>query len=295
MIQYGDRFDVDVGDGHHLHVKCWGDGRPLVLLHGFTGSAETWATSARHRPELASDFTMLALDLPGHGRSGLPTDLTRYSLTRFADDLANALDKLQVDRAAVLGYSMGGRAALRFALNCPDRVNALVLESSSPGILDDTERAARVASDAVLADVIERDGIANFVDRWERMPMWDSQASLPERVRCELRAQRLGNDTRGLANSLRFAGAGAEPSAAGRLGDLHVPALLITGQLDSKYVGIARAMAAVMPSAELAIIADAGHAVHLERPRAFWSAVTRFLVPSDPQTAAARLGRERHA
>ena len=269
-----DRFHVDVGDGVRLHATREGQGPPLVLLHGFTGSTESWG---RVREALADRYTTVAVDLPGHGRSTSPADPGRYALSRFVEDLGRVLDALGLERSSLLGYSLGGRAALRYALDLPDRVDALVLESASPGIVDAAERAARVAADATLADRIEQDGVTAFVDDWERLPLWASQGALPPDVRSGLRAQRLGNDRRGLANSLRGAGAGLDLPVLGRLGALQVPTLLVAGALDAKYTELAREMEAMIPGAQLAIVPDAGHAVHLERPQQLAGLVLRFL------------------
>ena len=264
---------IALGDGLQLHVTRAGSGPPVVLLHGFTGSSASWVTLG----ESLDRFSTIAIDLPGHGRSSAPSDPARYALPRFAGDLAAVLDALHVDRASVLGYSLGARAALHFALAHPARVSALILESASPGIDDPVERTARVALDAALADAIERDGIAAFVDRWERLPLWESQARLADEPRGRLRAQRLANDPHGLANSLRGAGAGAEPSVLDRLGTLEMSTMLIVGALDPKYVALGRRLASAIPGARLEIVPDAGHNVHLERPAAFAELVIGFL------------------
>jgi pimeloyl-ACP methyl ester carboxylesterase len=114
------------------------------------------------------------------------------------------------------------------------------------------------------------------------LPLWGSQAALPEQVRAKLRAQRLRNSARGLANSLRGAGAGADPSMLGRLGALDIPTLLIAGEVDAKYLALGRRLEASMPRARLAAVPDAGHNVHLERPARFAELVTAFLggIPS---------------
>lgn len=265
--------DVDVGDGLRLHVAIAGAGPPLVLLHGFTGSGETWASLAAR---LGSQVTTVAVDLPGHGRSSAPDDPGRYALDRFAADLCRLLDVLRIERAAVLGYSLGGRAALRFSLAHPARLAGLVLESASPGIADEAERGARLAADGELADLIEREGVAAFTDRWERLPLWASQDRLPPDARAALRAQRLGNRPSGLANSLRGASAAALPAVTARLGELAAPVLVVAGRLDTKYEAIAQQMAAAMPDARAVVLDDAGHAVHLEQPEAFAELVSGF-------------------
>lgn len=257
-----------------LYVEQSGAGRPLLLLHGFTGSAATWAPFLEH---LGPHFRTLAPDLVGHGRSDSPPDAERYSIERCVDDLLAILDMLQIARADVLGYSMGGRVALHLACAARERVGALVLESSSPGIAEAAERAARVAADEALAESIERDGLAAFVERWERLPLFASQADLPQELRARLHAQRLRNDPRGLANSLRGMGAGRQPSLWEQLAALDIPTLLIAGERDTKYTALAGQMQALLPNARAAIVPAAGHAVHLERPQLFIQNVIEFL------------------
>lgn len=268
--------DVDVGDGLRLHVERAGHegGLPLVLLHGFTGSGAIWGELAG---SLRDRYPIVTVDLPGHGTSSAPAEPGRYALPRFADDLARVLDALALERVALLGYSMGGRAALHFALRHPARLRALVLESTSPGIEEADARAARVAADESLAASIDRDGLEAFVSRWEQLPLWESQRTLPDAARERLRAQRLAGSARGLAGSLRGAGAGAEPSVLGRLGAIAAPVLLVAGALDAKYVALAQLMATQLPWPRLEVVEAAGHAVHLERPAAFARLVADFL------------------
>ncbi len=266
--------DVDVGDGLHLHVTSSGTGPPVLLLHGFTGSTATWGPL---RDSLDARFTIHAVDLPGHGRSGLRGDIERHRLAGMAGDLATLLDALVLERCAVLGYSLGARLALRLALDFPPRVSALVLESVSPGIADPIARAERRTADAALADAIERDGIVAFVDKWERLPLWASQSALSAAERAALRTQRLTNQPQGLAASLRGAGAGEDPPVLDRIGTIAAPTLLVAGALDARYVAFARMMESAIPQARATIVADAGHAVHLERPEAFAVLVGEFL------------------
>lgn len=266
---------IDAGDGLTLHVEIDGEGLPLLLLHGFTGSAETWRPLVSR---MRRRWRTVAVDLPGHGRSSSPRDSARYALPRLADDLSHALDALSIDRAAVLGYSLGGRAALHFSVRHPRRVSSLVLESASMGIADPLERRARAASDAELAAFIEREGIDAFVTRWERLPLWDSQAALPADTRAALRAQRLRNTPYGLANSLRGAGAGATGALTDELRTIEAPTLLIAGALDGKYVAAAKHMGGAIPGARVKIVENAGHAVHLERPEEFGGLVGEFLL-----------------
>jgi 2-succinyl-6-hydroxy-2,4-cyclohexadiene-1-carboxylate synthase len=198
-------------------------------------------------------------------------------MERGVADLLALLDHLGLERTDLLGYSLGGRLALQFAVAAPDRLRRLVLESASPGLEGAAERRRRQADDAALADRIERDGLEAFVEFWERLPLFASQASLPDEARRRQRALRLQQRTNGLANSLRGMGTGAQPPLWSRLGTLPTPSLLVVGALDQKFLALGQQMAARLPDARLAVVPAAGHAVHLEQPAIFASLVAEFL------------------
>jgi 2-succinyl-6-hydroxy-2,4-cyclohexadiene-1-carboxylate synthase len=245
-----------------------------MLLHGFTGSAAEWYD---HLPVLAAERRVIMPDLIGHGASEAPTDPARYTMERCVGDLLAVLDHLELTQVDLLGYSMGGRVALHLAAAAPERINRLVLESASPGIADDAERAARAAADDALADRIEAEGLEWFVEHWTAIPLFASQSALPEPMRLAQRERRLAQRALGLANSLRGMGAGRQVSLWERLSDIDLPALIISGELDRKYVEIGAAMAARMPQARHVVVPDAGHTVHLEQPQAFNEIVVRYL------------------
>lgn len=261
-------------NGVTLHVEEAGAGPPLLLLHGFTGSGATWRTFA---PLLGAHRQLIAPDFLGHGQSDSPADPERYRMERCVEDLVALLGALGLKRADVLGYSMGGRVALHLAAHAPQRVGALVLESATPGLADPAERLARAQADTRLAANIERDGLVAFVDYWEALPLFASQAALPEEVRLAQRRQRLASNPVGLANSLRGMGAGRQEPLWHRLPSLRLPTLLLAGALDSKFADLARQMANLLPAAQLAIVRHAGHAPHLERPEVFAERVLLFL------------------
>ncbi|HEY8418652.1 MAG TPA: 2-succinyl-6-hydroxy-2,4-cyclohexadiene-1-carboxylate synthase [Limnochordales bacterium] len=260
-------------NGVTYRVRVAGDGPPLLLLHGFTGTGAAWDGLV---PTLSRRFRTVAPDLIGHGETDAPKDPARYRMEQCVADLLALLDALEVERCHVLGYSMGGRVALHLALAAPGRVLTLVLEGASPGIADPVERAQRIRQDEALAASIEREGVAAFAERWERMPIFDSQQRLPPEVRAAVRAQRLAHTSIGLANSLRGMGAGAQEPLVERLGELTMPCLLLAGELDEKYRGLVAAMAARIPRAETAVVPGAGHNVHLEKPEAFLERVLAF-------------------
>lgn len=262
-------------DGLNLWADVAGDGPPVVLLHGFTGTSGTWR---RFTEATEGRFTTIAFDQIGHGRSDAPATLDRYGMERVVDDLVAAVRGLGYERAPWVGYSMGGRTALNVIARHPDAVGALVLEGASPGLATAEEREARIAADERLARMVEDDGIETFVDYWQSIPLWESQQhTLTEAQRQALRAQRLEQRPGGLANSLRGQGTGSQPYLGDRLAAIDVPVLLTAGRLDTRYVQAAEQMARSIPDARVQFIDDAGHAAHLERPDEFHALVLAFL------------------
>jgi 2-succinyl-6-hydroxy-2,4-cyclohexadiene-1-carboxylate synthase len=263
-------------NGVSIGVEQRGDRKqcPLVLLHGFTGSARGWGTWL---DELAtSGFHIIAIDMLGHGQSDAPADPERCSMEHCQADITGVLQQLDIQpgEAILLGYSMGGRIALYSAFS--GYFCALILESASPGIADPIEREQRRISDDALADRIERDGVAAFVHYWENLPLFASQHTLPADKRAALHQQRLQNNPQGLANSLRGVGTGAQPPLHTKLPELTIPALLLTGSLDNKFCTIAQQMQQSLPHAQWIVAPEAGHTVHLEQPEMFVKQVKEF-------------------
>ncbi|MCO7125727.1 2-succinyl-6-hydroxy-2,4-cyclohexadiene-1-carboxylate synthase [Sporolactobacillus shoreicorticis] len=256
------------------HYELKGSGVPLLLLHGFTGSMETW-----HFLEelMIKNYQLIFVDIIGHGQTDCPKDAQRYSIIEVANDLKALLDLLGLDRVHILGYSMGGRLALTFACLFPERILSLILESSSPGLKTEEERYERRLHDRNLAESICARGIHAFVDYWEQIPLFHSQKKLPMRKRAVLHNQRLSNQTTGLSNSLIGMGTGSQPSWWDHLPSLLVPVLLMTGSVDSKFCSIASEMHDRLPNAKWRVIPNAGHTVHLEQQRLFSQCVHTFV------------------
>ena len=250
-----------------------GDGPSLLVLHGFTRDTRAW------EPLLPSfeAYRTIRVDLIGHGKSDAPPDAERYSMDHAVEDLTALLHHLDIERTALLGYSLGGRVALHFAVAAPELLWALVIESASAGIDDPMDRDARFANDMQLATSIDSEGIESFADRWQAQPLFVSQRHLPTAVLEEQRRQRLENSTLGLANSLLGMGAGAQRWLMPELPQITAPTLFLAGALDERYAALAPVMAATVPGAEHHVIDDAGHTVHLEQPEPYTALVTEFL------------------
>ncbi len=261
-------------NGVRYHVDTWGTGFPLLLLHGFTGNSEGWKEFA---PFWKDHSKTIALDIIGHGKSGSPPDIGQYQIEESAAVINSLLEKMGIGKIDVLGYSMGGRLALTFAVNYPEKVRKLILESASPGLRTEAERHERRIQDKKLSEKIRQEGIKNFIDYWENIPLFQSQKSLPEKIRTRIRCQRLANSIDGLANSLNGMGTGVQPSWWDELAHLEMPVLLITGNLDQKFCRIAEEMSKILPNVKWKTAEDAGHAIHVEKPELFGTIVSGFL------------------
>ena len=172
----------------------------------------------------------------------------------------------------LVGYSMGGRVALTAACRHPGMIRSLSLIGASAGLADPAERAARAAADDELAALIEND-LGAFVDRWMANPLFATQARLGDEFLAQARAQRLRNSPRHLAMSLREASTGRMTPLNDQLHRCTMPVGLIVGADDPKFLAIAEDLVTRLPDAEIHVIADAGHAAHLEQPAAVAAAI----------------------
>ncbi len=225
----------------------------IVFLHGFTNTGASWDHVVA---ALGERYRALTPDIRGHGAAG---EARPVSLDAVIADI----DALVPGEFELVGYSMGGRIALHAALALQDRVKRLVLVSASPGLGSPRERDTRRRVDEQLADGIEGMDIERFADRWARTPVLADQ---PPHVVAAARTDRLRNEPAALAEALRGLGTGALPPLWDRLGELRMPVMLIVGGRDERFQATAFRMAGSMPHAEVAIVAGAGHAVHLENP-----------------------------
>jgi 2-succinyl-6-hydroxy-2,4-cyclohexadiene-1-carboxylate synthase len=257
-----------------LNYEVSGDRRsPAVLfLHGFMGSSADW----RGVMSVIGDRAFcIAADLPGHGSSlGLPPDT--YTIEGATRAVINALDKLEVERPLIAGYSMGGRLALYLALRYPGRCAGLFLESASPGLVSKEERASRRAADEEKAKRLESGDFDGFLRDWYRHPLFVPLARDEGLLRQTIEARRR-NDPVELARSLRGIGAGSQPSLWGELEGLAVPALALAGGLDEKYAAISSRMASISPRIEPVVIPGVGHNVRAEATVEYAALLRRFL------------------
>ncbi len=246
----------------------------LFLLHGFTGSLEDWHQFEKFFPK---DINLIGIDIIGHGKSDSPEELRYYSIESIIRQIKKVKETVTGKKIFLLGYSMGGRAALNYAINFPYDLLGLILESATAGITNSTLRFERKRTDKQLADFIRFNDIENFVDDWMNKEVFHTQKKLSEKILQEVRERKLQCSKIGLANILIGFGTGNMQPVYEKLSELKCPVQLISGELDRKFVEINQLINKLIQNAQLKIIPDTGHNVHLEETKQYADIVYSFV------------------
>lgn len=245
--------------------------RPLVLVHGFTGHRDDFVNV---RDALATRRRVLVPDLRGHGDSGRSARPEDYTFEAAVGDLLGLLDALDVDRCDLLGHSMGGMVALRFALAHPERLASFVAMNTSPeptaGMLSGgLEKAACIALEAGMAVLQEKAEQAArrtpdpVIERWS------------DRYWTHHRRRFLAMEP------AAYAGFGvamtSQSAVTSRLGEIHAPALVIVGDADADFLPGAALLESGLAAARRVTLSGAGHHPHEESREAWLAALEEHL------------------
>ena len=261
------RMQINLGECHY-GVSVIGTGKPLVCFHGFSESGSTWDGIE------VSGYRLIRIDSMGHGRSARPMEVEPYTLPQMLSDLHTVIYAVAGERYALMGYSMGARMALLYALEYAEEVTHLVLESGSVGIEEEGERQARYVADRALAERIRAHDITWFSETWAKLDIFKTQQSLPPKVQQQIQGRRLLNSPHALAFTLEGSGQGTMPYVGHRLSELTMPVCYISGELDAKYTAIgARYFGEVHR-----IVPQVGHNVHVEAPEAYQQILEQFFL-----------------
>lgn len=233
----------------------------FTLLHGFLGSPTDWEPLLSFLPRK----NHLLLTLPGHGKRDLPTD------NPLLPSLMNAIFKeMKTGQCNLIGYSLGGRLALHFALLFPEKVNQLILISTNPGL--EKERSQRLASDRAWADLLAQKGIDSFLNAWYKQPLF-RHFKLTPALRRERKTHRIEN----LQRILTELSPGHLPSLWQELKKIKLPTLFLFGKEDQKYMKVADRLKTLRhPPFAVEMIEEASHAIHLEQPHQVAIAISNF-------------------
>jgi pimeloyl-ACP methyl ester carboxylesterase len=269
---------VTAPDGVRLHVETRGGDRPrpwLVFVHEFGGDATSWAAQV---DAFGETHRCVTYNARGYPPSDVPVDPAAYSQARARDDLLAVLDGLAIERASLVGLSMGSFAALHATMARPERVERLVVAGIGYGSAPGEQDAFRAGAEDNAA-FIEAEGMAAFADRYgldaARVQLGRKDPAAGERQRARLAA----HSAVGSANTLRGVQA-RRPSLfdfEAELRRLRVPVLVLGGDEDPLAIVTSRFLAETIPAAELVMLPATGHLINLEEPARFNELVGAFL------------------
>ena len=251
-------------DGIQLHVVSSGNGDAVVLLHGFPLSHAIWNPQVE---ALAKEAHVLALDLRGMGESDAPPG--PYLMENLAGDIAALLDAMQIRRAAIVGHSMGGYAALAFFRMFSERVARLALISSRV----DADNADAFKGRLQLADRIENQGMEPAVEAY--LPRLLSAEASPD---TQISVANIIRSQKPAAAAAMLRGAAMRASSDDILEDIDVPVLLACGSDDSiSPPEVNRAVAARIQNSVFKVIQRSAHLPMLENADQFTEVLQGFL------------------
>lgn len=254
-------------DGVRLYYETTGAGTDLVFVHEFAGDLHSWEPQLRH---FGRQYRCVAFNARGYPPSDVPQKPASYSQQRAVDDIVSVLDALSIERAHVVGLSMGGFSALHLGLRHPERVRSLCVAGCGYGAEAGTRDRFRAEAEASASILLER-GMESFVEQY---------AQGPTRVQFETK------DERGFAEFKRaFAAHSALGSANTQLGvqrerpslfdlekelrELKVPTLILNGDEDWPCLVPGLMLKQTIPSAAMSVLPNCGHTMNLEAPDAF--------------------------
>lgn len=250
-----------------LHYQHFGNGHPLIILHGLFGMSDNWVTHARR---LADDFSVYALDQRNHGKSGRH-DVFNYEA--MADDLLEFVDSHDLQNVFLLGHSMGGKTAMQFSLDHPDKVGKLIIADMSP---DSYNHKHDVLIDAMLSVDLEKYTSRSEVEgeleksvpdaRIRQFLLknlyWKDRISLGWKANLEVILENLPEVFKAINSTKSFA----------------KPTLFLKGS-ESPYIQdkhLTR-IKELFPSSEVITIEGASHWLHAEKPEDFYHLTRNFL------------------
>ena len=266
-------------DGVRLYYEDVGQGLPMVFVHEFAGEAASWAPQVRF---FARRYRTIAYNARGYPPSDVPEDPAAYSQRRAADDIRGMLDALKIDKAHVVGLSMGGYATLHFGLVYPERALSLVVAGAGYGSKPEEREGFRRDS-ASIVERFTRDGMEKVADTYAMGPS---------------RVQFLDKDPIGwkefhtllarqsaLGHALTMRGVQMQRPSVYELTEpmakLEVPTLIMTGDEDEPCLEPALHMKRTIPTSGLVILPKSGHTINLEEPDLFNRAVLDFVTAVD--------------
>jgi pimeloyl-ACP methyl ester carboxylesterase len=266
-------------DGIRLHYEETGSGTPVIFVHEYAGDHRAWEAQMRHFGQRYRAITYAAR---GYPPSDVPQDVAKYSQARAADDIAAVLDHLGIDKAHVVGLSMGGFATLHFGFRHPARALSLCVAGCGYGA-EQGQRDRFRAEVAAVAAFIDENGIETFAARYAYGPTRVQFENKDPRGFDEFKRQLAEHSAVGARNT-QLGVQGERPSLydlVDPMAALTVPTLILTGDEDWPCLQPALLMKRTIPAAALSVMPNCGHTINLEDPDQFNRLVGDFIVQVD--------------
>jgi pimeloyl-ACP methyl ester carboxylesterase len=268
-----------VVNGVRLYYEDVGQGVPMIFVHEFAGEAASWAPQMRF---FARRYRAIAYNARGYPPSDVPEDPAAYSQQQAADDIRGMLDALKIQKAHVVGLSMGGYATLHFGLTYPERALSLVVAGAGYGSKSD-EREGFKRDSASIVEKFEREGMAKVAEIYAMGPTRVQFRDKDPQGWQEFHDLFAKQSAKGHALTMRGVQM-QRPSVyelTDRMAKLEVPTLIMTGDEDEPCLDPGIHMKRTIPASGLVILPKAGHTINLEEPDAFNRAVLDFVTAVD--------------
>jgi pimeloyl-ACP methyl ester carboxylesterase len=265
---------ISTDDGVRLYLEETGDGPPVLFVHEFAGDHRSWEPQVR---ALSRRYRCITYNARGYPPSDVPEDPAAYSQARAVADAIAVLDTLGIERAHVVGLSMGGFATLHLGLRHPDRARSLVVAACGYGAQPERQAAFKEES-GLVADAFAAEGAAEVAKRYAVGPARVQFQNKDPRGWAEFAAQLAEHSSEGSALTMRGVQA-ARPSLYDLTDDLRaltVPTLVISGDEDEGCLEPSLMLKRTIPTAGLALLPKTGHTCNLEEPELFDRLLERF-------------------
>ena len=261
-------------DGIKLYYEEVGSGIPIVLVHEFAADLRSYEAQMRY---FGQRYRCIAYNARGYPPSDVPKDGERYSQERARDDIRAVLDALKIDKAHIVGLSMGGFATLHFGFSYPERARSLVVAGCGYGATPD--KRGQFAEEAeAAAKNFEKLGMAKAAEGYALGPTRVQFQNKDPRGWREFADQLAKNSTEGAARTMRGVQK-RRPSLfdlVDKMKAINVPTLIMTGDEDWPCLEPGILMKRTIPTAALIVMPNAGHTINLEEPAAFNQHISEF-------------------
>jgi pimeloyl-ACP methyl ester carboxylesterase len=261
--------------GAKLYFEESGGGYPIIFIHEFASDIRGWEAQLRH---FSRDYRCIAYNARGYPPSDIPEDAASYGWEVAVDDIAAVMRGLSIERAHVVGLSMGGYASLQFGLRYPEKVSAIFAASVGAGS-HPTQRDAWLRETSVLSRIFSDRGMEGIAERMARGPTRIQLKNKDPKSWQEFVARLLKLSPRGLSHTMARCQALRPPLHALRdqFSEMTIPVLLAVGDEDTACLETNLMLKSALPNAGLWICPNTGHGINLEEPAAFNAQIENFL------------------